>query len=309
METSITTSFNLSYEALREKFARLQLLEKQRKKTSLTPSSPWSIMDSQETRNLSRNRYYDIVPYDKCRVKLVDQENDYINASYVFLPNGQKYIAAQGPLQSTISHFWSMIWHELDNNGIILMLTKAEEQGIEKCAKYWPEEKQEALIITEVSLKVEFVEVKYEEKTESIIRHLRLSKLGENKSELVKHIFHVYFGNWPDHSVPQDLQPIMDLISLITNIRKKKDDIILVHCSAGCGRTGTFIVLDYLISTLSEFKNDSSKKNHIFDDDKDPIFDVINHIREQRMVMVQSFSQLELIYKMAEYFLNHNNHS
>ncbi|KAG5518334.1 hypothetical protein PMAC_003131 [Pneumocystis sp. 'macacae'] len=308
METGLNTSFSFSYDILHEKFARLQLLEKQRKKTSLVPSSPWSIMDSQETGNLSRNRYYDIVPYDKCRVKLVDQENDYINASYVFLPNGQKYIAAQGPLPSTVPHFWSMIWHELEDNGIILMLTKVEEQGIEKCSKYWPEE-QEILIIEEVSLKVEFVEVKYEEKTETIIRHLKLSGLEENKSGLVKHIFHVYFGNWPDHSVPQDLQPIIDLISLITNMRKKKDDIILVHCSAGCGRTGTFIVLDYLILTLSEFKHNSSKKSRIFDHDKDPIFDVINHIRKQRMVMVQSFSQLELIYKVAEYFLNHNTHS
>ncbi|KAG5440604.1 hypothetical protein PCK2_000314 [Pneumocystis canis] len=239
MEIPFNTFFDLSYQDLRERFYRLQCLEKQRRKLSLLPSSPWSISDSQETRNCSRNRYYDIVPYNKYRVKLVDQENDYINASYIFLPNGQRYIAAQGPLKSTVSHFWSMIWHELDDHGIVLMLTKIEEQGVEKCVKYWPEEEQKELIIQKISLKVEFIKKNYEEKSETIIHHLKLSKFKGNTLESEKYIYHVYFRNWPDHGVPRDFPPIINLIYLITNIKRKKEDIVLVHCSAGCGRTGT----------------------------------------------------------------------
>ncbi|KAG4305773.1 hypothetical protein PORY_000683 [Pneumocystis oryctolagi] len=246
-------SLDFSYETLHEKFTHLQLLEKQRKKTSLTPSSPWSIIDSQEPKNLSRNRYYDIVPYDKCRVKLIDQENDYINASYIFLPDGRKYIAAQGPLRSTVSHFWSMVWHELDDDGIILMLTKMEEHGVEKCARYLPEEGQKTLMIPEISLRVELVETKHEEQI----------KLEKNIIKLTKHIHHIYFKDWPDHSVPQNLH-------------------------AGCGRTGTYIILDYLISALSKLKDDSEKKKFILNHDKDLIFDMIDHIRKQRMVMVQN---------------------
>ncbi|KAG4301221.1 hypothetical protein PCK1_002531 [Pneumocystis canis] len=272
---------------LRERFLHLQFLEKQRKKLALSPSSPWSITDSQEARNSSRNRYYDIVPYNKCRVKLIDQENDYINASYISLPNGQRYIAAQGPLRSTVSHFWSMIWHELNDYGIILMLTKIEEQGIEKCAKYWPEEEQEEMIIQKMSLKVEFIQTNYEEDAEAIIHHLKLSKFKDNKLESEKHVYHVYFRDWPDHGVPRDFIPIINLIYLITNMKKKKEDIVLVHCSAGCGRTGTYIVLDYLLSVLSKLKEGVRDENPVFNINKDFIFDIIDHVRKQRMVMVQ----------------------
>ncbi|EMR08801.1 hypothetical protein PNEG_02970 [Pneumocystis murina B123] len=282
---------DLSYDALHEKFAQLQILEKQRKKSL---ASEWSVTESQKKKNLSRNRYSDIVPYNKSRVKLINSENDYINASYIFLPNDKKYIASQGPLKSTILHFWNMVWDNLEDQGIILMLTKIEEQGLEKCAKYWPEEEKE-FIFPEVFLKVEFIGKEYDEKAETLIHHLKLSRL--NKPELSKYINHFYFKNWPDHGIPQNLLPFINLISLVTLI-KKKNDYIIVHCSAGCGRTGTYIALDYLISTLSTFKVNFNENIN-----EDPIFNIINQIREQRMHMVQSFSQLEFIYKTVKYFL------
>lgn len=92
MKTSSNSFLDLSYNALLEKFTQLQILEKQRKRSS---GSEWSITESQKRINLSRNRYSDIVPYDKSRVKLINSENNYINASYILLPNDKKYIASQ----------------------------------------------------------------------------------------------------------------------------------------------------------------------------------------------------------------------
>ncbi|KTW27281.1 hypothetical protein T552_02264 [Pneumocystis carinii B80] len=291
MKTSFDSFLDLSYDDLHEKFIQLQLLEKQRKK-SLSPE--WSITESQKRKNIPRNRYTDIVPYNKSRVKLVNEENDYINASYIFLSNDKKYIASQGPLESTIFHFWNMVWNNLEDQGIILMLTKIEEQGLEKCAKYWPEEDKE-LILPEIFLKVEFIGKEYNEKAETLIHHLKLSTL--NKPALSKYINHFYFKSWPDHGIPQNLLPFINLISLIT-LMKKKNDYIIVHCSAGCGRTGTYIVLDYLISTLPTLKENFNENTN-----EDPIFNIVNQIKQQRMYMVQSFSQFEFIYKTVKYFL------
>ncbi|QSL66827.1 hypothetical protein MERGE_001214 [Pneumocystis wakefieldiae] len=290
MKTSSNSFLDLSYNALLEKFTQLQILEKQRKRSS---GSEWSITESQKRINLSRNRYSDIVPYDKSRVKLINSENNYINASYILLPNDKKYIASQGPLKSTVLHFWNMVWDNLNDQGIILMLTKIEEQGLEKCAKYWPEEEEKELIFPEIFLKVEFMGKEYNEKAETLIRHLKLSIL--NKPELSKCINHFYFKNWPDHSIPQNLSSFINLISLVTLI-KKENDYIIVHCSAGCGRTGTYIALDYLISTYSTLNFNENTNEDI-------IFNIINQIREQRMHMVQSLSQLEFIYKTVKYFL------
>lgn len=177
-----------------------------------------------------------------------------------------------------------MVWDNLNDQGIILMLTKIEEQGLEKCAKYWPEEEEKELIFPEIFLKVEFMGKEYNEKAETLIRHLKLSIL--NKPELSKCINHFYFKNWPDHSIPQNLSSFINLISLVTLI-KKENDYIIVHCSAGCGRTGTYIALDYLISTYSTLNFNENTNEDI-------IFNIINQIREQRMHMVQV---LFIIYK------------
>jgi len=262
--------------------------------------------------NRKRNRYRDIVPYDWNRVPVPpyktkgDSElSDYINASFVSDINTgspRKYIAAQGPAEDTIAGFWSMIWHY--DVKVVLMLTNLVEGcGLSsiKCSKYWPD--------TLGSVK-RFGEIEVQLFDEAEAPHYTVRKLDVGHKRLggdSRVITHIQFTNWLDRSTPSNQEPseLLQLVHLTRvmcsqgrdNIRVKQDieatsSPLLVHCSAGVGRTGTFIAVDQIIRAL-----DSRQSTDI------DIFHITYLLRKERMFMVQTRAQYEYIYRCVQAYI------
>nr|XP_022305423.1 receptor-type tyrosine-protein phosphatase epsilon-like [Crassostrea virginica] len=192
---------------------------------------------AKEPRNKSRNRFRTTFPYDHSRVILKSDENDYINANYIQDCSGErKYIASQGPKPNTVADHWLMVWQE--NVRVIAMLTNLTEGSKKKCEQYWPDFKQEVTYgdIT-VLLQQENKYAYY------VTRQLKLRHKSEAESRLVTQM---HYTHWPDHGVPDPVQ-LMVFYRHVARIKDKhRDNLMLVHCSAGIGRTGTFLALDAL---------------------------------------------------------------
>ncbi|CAM4768105.1 unnamed protein product [Rotaria magnacalcarata] len=261
------------------------------------------------------NRYSNISargPWDSTAVRLRavgsnPRDHDYINANEIKGLHGEKqYIACQGPLQETCEDFWDMIIQY----GVkkIVMLTRIEEQNphnpaqkLPKCARYFPEKKGDVLRISRISIEV----IDIENQPDLEIRHLFI-KYDNNDH----HVFHYYFAGWPDFSVvdPQEL------INLIENINKHKSNRpisvekmkeilltpIVVHCSAGVGRTGTYIAVDIIMSLIDRQKNELSTM-------KLDVMGIVYHLRQDRGKMVQTKDQYMLVNNCVEEYLRRTN--
>ncbi|NXD33838.1 PTPRJ phosphatase, partial [Copsychus sechellarum] len=223
--------------------------------------------------NRGKNRYNNVLPYDISRVKLSNQSSgtgDYINANYMPGYNSKKaFIAAQGPLPNTIEDFWQMIWEK--NIYSIVMLTKCVEQARTKCEQYWPDKQSKSygdIIVTMVS------EVALPEWT---IRDFTVEKSNTPESHTVRQ-FH--FTSWPDHGVPETTDLLINFRHLVHeyNSQNPIDSPTLVHCSAGVGRTGTFIAIDRLIQQM---EMESSVD----------VYGVVFDLRMHRPLMVQTEDQ------------------
>ncbi|KGL98870.1 Receptor-type tyrosine-protein phosphatase eta, partial [Charadrius vociferus] len=223
--------------------------------------------------NRGKNRYNNVLPYDISRVKLSDQSSatgDYINASYMPGYNSKKaFIAAQGPLPNTIEDFWHMIWEK--NIYSIVMLTKCVEQARTKCEQYWPDKQSKSygdIIVTMVS------EIVLPEWT---IRDFTVEKSNTPESHTVRQ-FH--FTSWPDHGVPETTDLLINFRHLVHEYSSQNpiDSPTLVHCSAGVGRTGTFIAIDRLIQQI-EMENTID------------VYGVVYDLRMHRPLMVQTEDQ------------------
>ncbi|XP_062588632.1 uncharacterized protein LOC134250297 isoform X3 [Saccostrea cucullata] len=229
-----------------------------------------SCKEALKPQNRSRNRYKKMYPYDSTRVILQVEKGtdntDFINACFV---NGfekeREYIAAQGPFTpETVYDFWRMIWQQ--NCGKIVMLTNLVENEIIKCQKYWPD-KEESYDHFRVKLLKEDITADY------TIRDFILSTNGNTK---VLTQFH--FTAWPDKGVPQNVTSIVDFRNKVVSHEAKLGGPVLVHCSAGVGRTGTFMALDFLIKQ----------------GERERSVDVINcvaRMRQQRVHVVQTVEQ------------------
>ncbi|NWT99700.1 PTPRJ phosphatase, partial [Urocynchramus pylzowi] len=222
--------------------------------------------------NRGKNRYNNVLPYDISRVKLSNQNSgtDYINANYMPGYNSKKaFIAAQGPLPNTIEDFWQMIWEKSIYS--IVMLTKCVEQARTKCEQYWPDKQPKSygdIIVTMVS------EVVLPEWT---IRDFTVEKSNTPESHTVRQ-FH--FTSWPDHGVPETTDLLINFRHLVHeyNSQNPVDSPTLVHCSAGVGRTGTFIAIDRLIQQM-EMENTVD------------VYGVVYDLRMHRPLMVQTEDQ------------------
>lgn len=244
-------------------------------------------------------------PYQSNRVHLEVPEGvfDYINASPITLESTKsrtalRFIATQGPKADSWSHFWRMIWKENESPAVIVMVTKTHEQAREKCYPYYP------LSISEPDLRINerdefgdgFIhdlhlkELSHDQDARTEVREIEMTT--EDGSELRK-IWHLLFEGWPDFSVPEGADKAA-LLKMIELSRSKNSDNStnprIVHCSAGIGRSGTFIALDWLIQELREGSLDSTA------DDEDPVLRVITMMRDQRPMMVQSKQQFLFIY-------------
>ncbi|NXO63774.1 PTPRJ phosphatase, partial [Phainopepla nitens] len=223
--------------------------------------------------NRGKNRYNNVLPYDISRVKLSNQisgTGDYINANYMPGYNSKKaFIAAQGPLPNTIEDFWQMIWEKRIYS--IVMLTKCVEQARTKCEQYWPDKQPRSygdIIVAMVS------EVVLPEWT---IRDFTVEKSNTAESHTVRQ-FH--FTSWPDHGVPETTDLLINFRHLVHqyNSQNPIDSPTLVHCSAGVGRTGTFIAIDRLIQQM-EMESTVD------------VYGVVYDLRMHRPLMVQTEDQ------------------
>ncbi|KAI8773338.1 receptor-type tyrosine-protein phosphatase alpha, partial [Biomphalaria glabrata] len=228
--------------------------------------------------NKQKNRYKNICPYDHSRVHLKinteRNEMDYINASYIRGFNSEvKFIAAQGPQKATINDFIRMLWEQKVD--VVVMLTDLVEGTKVKCEKYWPDTDKIQFGYIKVKLGSTQVFADY------TIRKLELSKKGE-----VGHIFtQFHFTSWPDKGVPSTQWSLVDVEQRVTSIPTNKP--IVVHCSAGVGRTGTFIALYNIMRQAEE--------TGLVD-----FFKTVSKLREDRIFMVQTLSQYEFLHKAAQ---------
>lgn len=213
----------------------------------------WSTDVANFDHNRERNRYASVVPWDHSRVLLPvnDGENDYINASWVEL-GSRTYIAAQGPLPSTVNDFWQMVYAYGGDPAIVIMLTALHEHSVEKCAKYWPDTKGTPLAFPKergfkfgLTVTLEKKHAKHEQ-----YKWTTFTLTPSDPNYPPKTVQHIYYHTWLDLSKPNADADIRALIHLVNNELRNPAAPQIVHCSAGIGRTGTFIAIDALLSTI-----------------------------------------------------------
>ncbi|XP_018424207.1 PREDICTED: receptor-type tyrosine-protein phosphatase alpha-like [Nanorana parkeri] len=233
---------------------------------------PCTVALSQE--NQAKNRYKKVLPYDDSRVVLRSNHSrsDYINASYIDGYKAPKfYIATQGPIPETLSDFWSMVWQE--NCSVIVMLTGLEEQNKVKCEQYWPEQSQTYGDIT-VSVQ------KIVQTGAFTIRSFSLKKVQSTVQMMVEQI---HYLRWPDHGVPKKASDMVQLVEIMNKCNPPGSGPIIVHCSAGIGRTGTFLALDILLKRAHAVK-------------KVNVYNCVLELRKKRVKMVQEKEQYIFLY-------------
>lgn len=275
-----------------------------------SPDSPWGRPQVPQARQL--DRYANIHPWNHNRVRLQvpDGHSDYINASPITIKSQKtgresKYIAMQGPKQSSTSHVWRMVWHEVESPAVIVMLTETHEAGQEKCYQYFPKSTDQPMIVNErdefsdgFKAVLSCVEKTTTGQADAIeVRKLILKVDGQEDEKV---IWHLLYTKWPDFGVPagKDLEGFFSLMRLSEEKNRGPENPRIVHCSAGVGRSGTFITLEHLLGeleagslTVEDAKDDS---------DEDIIFDTVNSLRMQRRLMVQADTQYHFIYQVVK---------
>nr|XP_025140189.1 phosphatidylinositol phosphatase PTPRQ isoform X5 [Bubalus bubalis] len=222
--------------------------------------------------NRAKNRFPNIKPYNNNRVKLTADASipgsDYINASYVsgyLCPN--EFIATQGPLPGTVGDFWRMVWETRAKT--LVMLTQCFEKGRIRCHQYWPEDNKPVTVFGDIVITklMEDVQIDW------TIRDLKIERHGDCMT-----IRQCNFTAWPEHGVPENSAPLVHFVKLVRASRAHDTTPMIVHCSAGVGRTGVFIALDHLTQ-------------HINDHDFVDIYGLVAELRSERMCMVQNLAQ------------------
>lgn len=208
----------------------------------------------------------------------------------------------QGPKFDTTSHFWRMVWHETTAPAVVVMLTQTHEASREKCYPYYPKSTEHPTMrlnaqdeygdgfIHDLTL----ASLEDQEEVRAQVRELDMTDEDGNDT---RKIWHLLFAGWPDFLVPEGEDRVA-LLALIRMSREKNADNAtnprIVHCSAGVGRSGTFIALDWLLQELADGQLDE------VEDSVDPIMQVVDNLRQQRMMMVQSEAQLAFIYDVLQ---------
>ncbi|XP_056618312.1 tyrosine-protein phosphatase non-receptor type 6 isoform X2 [Triplophysa dalaica] len=264
-----------------EEFDTLQKLE-----TKVTKSRD----EGMRPENKSKNRYKNILPFDETRVIMENADpnvvgSDYINANYVTnklmdIDQQKVYIACQGCLLTTVNDFWQMTWQE--KSRVIVMTTREVEKGRNKCVPYWPTTQGETkdagrYLVTLLSEK---------DATDYKVRVIELS--APHRKEPARTIWHYQYLSWPDHGVPQEPGGVLSFLQQVNSKQLEFSSYgpMIIHCSAGIGRTGTIVVIDMLIDVI-----DAKGLDCDIDIQK-----CIQMVREQRSGMVQTEAQYKFIY-------------
>lgn len=264
-----------------------------------------------DDRTKHKNRYHDIPVVESTRVKLQNRVNntDYIHANYINLSNEDfilkqntqqdtacssfhptersQYISCQAPTPSTFEDFWQMVWQ--DNCGVIVMLTDFEENGKTKANKYWPE------LPGHMHQFSNGFAVCLEHSVESNgIRLSNFKLIGHSVCGVVieREIIHIQYLNWKDHDTPS-VEGVLRLCKLLwfskqTSQKRGRTGPIVVHCSAGIGRSGTMIAIDYCLKEFSMKKIPLTRSK---------VLHTCMQLRLQRLGMIQTETQYEFLYK------------
>ncbi|XP_061761434.1 receptor-type tyrosine-protein phosphatase delta-like isoform X11 [Nerophis ophidion] len=244
---------------------------------SIDPAQQFTWENSNLEVNKPKNRYANVIAYDHSRVILSAIEgvpgSDYINANYIDGYRRQNaYIATQGSLPETFGDFWRMVWEQHTAN--IIMMTKLEEKSRVKCDQYWPTRGTETYGLIQVTL-LDTVEL-----ATYSVRTFALYKSGSNEKREVRHF---QFTAWPDHGVPEHPTPFLAFLRRVKACNPPDAGPMIVHCSAGVGRTGCFIVIDAMVERIKHEKT----------------VDAYGHVtlmRSQRNYMVQTEDQYIFIH-------------
>ncbi|XP_053738725.1 receptor-type tyrosine-protein phosphatase F isoform X5 [Synchiropus splendidus] len=245
---------------------------------SIDPGQQFTWENSNMEVNKPKNRYANVIAYDHSRVVLTPVDavpgSDYINANYIDGYRKQNaYIATQGPLPETLSDFWRMVWEQRSNT--IVMMTRLEEKSRVKCDQYWPIRGTETYGMIQVTM-LDTVDL-----ATYSVRTFALYKNGSSEKREVRQF---QFMAWPDHGVPEYPTPILAFLRRVKACNPPDAGPMVVHCSAGVGRTGCFIVIDAMLERMKHEKS----------------VDIYGHVtcmRAQRNYMVQTEDQYIFIHE------------
>ncbi|XP_077331210.1 receptor-type tyrosine-protein phosphatase delta isoform X22 [Lithobates pipiens] len=244
---------------------------------SIDPGQQFTWEHSNLEVNKPKNRYANVIAYDHSRVLLSAIEgipgSDYINSNYIDGYRKQNaYIATQGPLPETFGDFWRMMWEQ--RSATVVMMTKLEERSRIKCDQYWPSRGTETYGLIQVTL-LDTVEL-----ATYCVRTFALYKNGSSEKREVRQF---QFTAWPDHGVPEHPTPFLAFLRRVKTCNPPDAGPMVVHCSAGVGRTGCFIVIDAMLERIRHEKT----------------VDIYGHVtlmRAQRNYMVQTEDQYIFIH-------------
>ncbi|XP_051498226.1 receptor-type tyrosine-protein phosphatase delta isoform X17 [Apus apus] len=244
---------------------------------SIDPGQQFTWEHSNLEVNKPKNRYANVIAYDHSRVLLSAIEgipgSDYINANYIDGYRKQNaYIATQGALPETFGDFWRMMWEQ--RGATVVMMTKLEERSRVKCDQYWPSRGTETYGLIQVTL-LDTVEL-----ATYCVRTFALYKNGSSEKREVRQF---QFTAWPDHGVPEHPTPFLAFLRRVKTCNPPDAGPMVVHCSAGVGRTGCFIVIDAMLERIKHEKT----------------VDIYGHVtlmRAQRNYMVQTEDQYIFIH-------------
>ncbi|XP_008433998.1 receptor-type tyrosine-protein phosphatase delta isoform X27 [Poecilia reticulata] len=252
---------------------------------SIDPGQQFTWEHSNLEVNKPKNRYANVIAYDHSRVLLSAIDgipgSDYINANYIDGYRKQNaYIATQGALPETFGEFWRMIWEQ--RSAIVVMMTKLEERSRVKCDQYWPTRGTETYGLIQITL-LDTVEL-----ATYCVRTFALFKNGSSEKREVRQF---QFTAWPDHGVPEHPTPFLAFLRRVKACNPPDAGPMVVHCSAGVGRTGCFIVIDAMLERIKHEKT----------------VDIYGHVtlmRAQRNYMVQTEDQYVFIHDALQEAVN-----
>lgn len=264
-----------------QEFQDLKLLTE-----SLKGRPEYCCLEGEKDVNRRKNRYKDILPYDYTRVVVSSfpgvPGSDYINGNYIRGASGSRaYIASQGPLPHTTADFWRMVVEcEVQ---VIIMASNETEGGKHKCECYWVNTTNEERQFGNVT--VSFVKAR-QVCPDFMVRTLKI-KYPTDSGKTERTICQFHYVLWPDHGVPETVRPLLDMVRLVRDCQASETLPVLVHCSAGCGRTGTICAIDYVWGLLRAGRLTENLN----------LFGLVKEMRRQRVAMVQTREQYILLHR------------